>query len=508
MGDNLKIAVNSIIIFIRLCIMTVIGVYAARIVLDVLGASDYGLYNVVGGVVTLLNVVTTSMTSTTYRYIAYELGKGKEGNTNKVFNASFMVHCCFALLIVVLGYTVGDWYVYNYVNLPEGRLDDALFVFHISVFTAALSTLLVPYKGLLVAFENFTVSAIVDIIGKILYILAVIFILKQGGNKIRVYGIIQFILIVLEAIPYLLYSRAHFLSTVKFHLVKEWSVFKGMLSFSVWTLYGALSSVGRTQGSVLLINYFFGTLVNAAYAVAQQVNGFIKSFALSLNNAAVPQITKSFSGGKVERSITLASYISKYTFILMSIVAFPVMLDIDFLLGIWLKEVPEGSSLFCQWLIITNLVNCLAEGIYPIIQASGRLAPFQIVGCTYNLLGLPATWIAYKLGAPPEMTLVIFFFISFTMIFIRLIMVRHYLKISVKHIIITSYWRIFLISVPCFVLYLFYHPSNFSPLQHFIGLVCVEIFLIIDIVLLGIDKKEKALLKPYFLKMKKRLRIA
>ena len=504
MGENKRIAINSIIIFVRLCAISLIGIIASRIVLDQLGASDYGLYNVVGGIVTLLNVVATSMTSTTYRYIAYELGKGVDGNTNKVFNASFFIHSCFALLIIILGFTIGDWYLNNYVNLPEGRLEDAHFVFHWSVFTAAATTLIVPYRGLLVAFENFKVSAVVDVMGRLVYILLIIFLLKSGENKIRVYAVIHFVIVLVEAVPYILFSRSRHFSTVKFSIVRDWAVYKGMLSFSVWTLYGAVSTVGTAQGRVLLINYFFGTLVNAAFAVGQQVNGFIKSFALSLNNAAVPQITKNFSGGNVGRSISLASYISKYTFILMAFVAFPVMLDMDFLLGLWLKEVPKDSALFCSWLVLINLVQCLGEGIPPIVQASGKLAPFQLIICTFNLLGLPFTWLAFHFGAPPVATLVIFLVLNLSIVFIRLWLVYIILKLNVRPILVSSYLRVFLISIPCVLLFFIYKPSNFTVAQHIMGFVFIELFLLIDIALLGLDKQERSLVINFIQNRRKR----
>ena len=420
MNENKKIAVNSFIIFLRLCLMTFIGIFTSRIVLDKLGASDFGLYNVVGGVVLLLNIVNTSMLSTTYRYIAFELGKEGKGNTNKVFNASFAIHGSYGLLILLLGFTIGDWYVTNYINLPDGRLDDALFVFHLSLLAASINTLLVPFRGLLVAFENFSISTIIDVIAKILYFISVVFILTQSDNGLIIYGLIHTVVVIFESIGYYIYSQIKFLDIIRFRIVKEKSIYKGMFSFSVWTLYGAVSSVGRAQGSVLIINYFFGTLVNAAYAVAVQVNNFIKSFALSLNNAAVPQITKNYSGGNLNRSVDLACYISKYTFILMTLVAFPVILEMDFLLSLWLKEVPEGTTEFCQWMILISLITTIGEGIYPLVQASGKLKTFQLILCTFSLLGLPIAYIIYYLGTPPISILILFFLMTFISLFIRL----------------------------------------------------------------------------------------
>ena len=505
MNSNKRIVVNSFVIFFRLCLMTIVGLLASRIVLDKLGASDYGLYNVVGGIVLLLNVVNSSMMSTTYRYIAFELGKGSDGDTNKVFNASVFIHGCFATLIIILGYTVGDWYVNNYVNLPDGRLESALFVFHLSVFAAAVNTFLVPFRGLLVAFENFTVSAVIDVLGRVLYLFAVLFLLDIGDDKLCVYGIIQTVIVIVEAAAYYIYSRINYLDYIRFIFVREKRLYGNMLSFSVWTLYGAVSSMGRAQGSVLLINFFFGTLVNAAYAVASQVNGFIKSFAMSLNNAAVPQITKNYSGGNQNRSVYLASYISKYTFILMSLVSFPIILEMDFLLGLWLKEVPLGATAFCQWMILISLVSCIGEGIPPLVQASGKMKVFQLVGCTYNLLGLPVSYLFLYYGAPPISILVVFFIISLSMAFVRLYLVKRILQIDIMIFIRTSYVRMLQISLPLLIVFFLYDSSSFSFFQHIAGLIFLELFLILDILMLGLDKTEWSALMPYIKKTKEKI---
>ena len=168
MNENKKIAINSVVIFARLCITSVIGIFTSRIVLDALGASDYGLYNVVGGIVTLLNVVNTAMLSTTYRYIAFEVGKKKDGNTNKIFNVSLLIHAIFSIFILVVGLIVGTWYVNNYLNIPIEKISDAHFVLRVSLITSAISTLLVPYQGLLVAYEKFTLNAVIDIVSCVL----------------------------------------------------------------------------------------------------------------------------------------------------------------------------------------------------------------------------------------------------------------------------------------------------------------------------------------------------
>ncbi len=495
MNDNKKIAINSIIIFIRLVITSLIGILSSRIVLDALGASDYGLYNVVGGIVTILNVFNTAMLSTSYRFIATEMGKGQDGEVNKVFNTSFLIHAGFAVLIVLVGSFVGEWYIDNYLNVAEGKLPDARFVFHISIITTAISTLLVPYQGLITSYEKFNVLAIRDIVTKILFFAAIYFLLYTDSNRIRMYAGIQLGYNLIYNGSFYIYCKHKFKEDSKFQLYKDGKLVRRMFSFAFWTLFGAVASIGRTQGCVLLVNFFFGSIVNAAYAVATQLNTFIETFARSLNNAAIPQITKNFSGGKKERSITLTSYISKYTFILMAIVAFPVLLEADFLLGIWLKKVPEGAATFCRLMVLGGLLGTLGEGIPALVNATGRIKTYQVVYHTFNLLGLPIAWVFFRLGYHQFTILIVYCIIYFLSTFVRLILLKRIYHFDINAIINISYVRILLIAIPLLLFYLFYHPDNFSIWGHILGMTGAIVYFIIVVALLGIDRKERGIIK-------------
>ena len=191
MNDNKRIAVNSVVIFVRLCVISLVGIIASRVVLDALGASDFGLYNVVGGIVAMLNVVNSAMMSTTYRFIAFEIGKKENGDPNKVFNTSVLIHSVFAIVLVLLGVILGEWYIDNYLSVAPGKIGDAKFVFYISLTTAAISTLFVPFQGLQVAYEKFTVNALIDIISNLVRLAALYLFVYSDGNRLRIYAVIM-----------------------------------------------------------------------------------------------------------------------------------------------------------------------------------------------------------------------------------------------------------------------------------------------------------------------------
>ena len=501
MNENKKIAFNSVIIFIRLVVTSLVGIYISRIVLDALGASDYGLYNVVGGIVTMLNVMNSAMLSTTYRYIAFELGKGEQGDTRRVFNTCFQIHILFAVFILLLGLTVGEWYIDHYLNVADGKLPDAKYVFHFSLFTAALATVLVPFQGLIVAFEKFHVNAIIDIISFLFRLTIIILFIYNADNRLRLYSILQLSYNVLSCSLYLLYCLKNYFSTIQWKLYYDWKLCRAMFSYAIWTLFGALAAYGKTQGSTIIVNFFFGTIVNAAFAIANQVESFILMFARSLNNAAVPQITKNFSGGNEKRSISLTNYISKYTFLLMSIVAFPVMLEMDFLLNIWLKEIPEGAVQFCQLTVLGGLIGCLGEGIPALINATGNIRTYQIIFHTFNLLGLPVAFSLFRMGLPPNTILVVYCVIGILAAFLRILLMKVIYKFDVAQLIRVSYSKIFIISIPLSIYFFFYDCSEFSTLEHLAGLVASELFLFAVIALVGTDKKERDIIS-HFLKAK------
>ena len=251
MDANKKIAINSIVIFTRLAVISIISLVVSRLVLKALGASDFGLYNVVGGIVVLLNVINTAMITTTYRFIAYELGKREQGQINKVFCTSFVIHCIFALTVLVFGLTIGLYYVNTYLNVPDGKLGDARFILIVSVITTSISTLFVPFQGLLVAYEKFIVSTIIDISAKLFLVASVYVFLSIYHYGVRAYAIIQFFQIAITGLFYYLYSFKHYKEIIKVFIPKDIELYKNMFSFTGWTFVGASASVLKTQGSSL-----------------------------------------------------------------------------------------------------------------------------------------------------------------------------------------------------------------------------------------------------------------
>ena len=416
MSENRKIAKNSLILYIRMIITTVIGLYSSRIILSELGAEGFGLYTVVGGIVVMLNILNSSMITTSNRYIAIEIGKVEGKETNKIFNTLIIIHLSFSIVLFILIETAGVWYVKNYLNVKTSEISDALFVLHLSTITAIISTIIIPFQGLITANEKFNIRATAEILQSILNLGAVLLLIFNENNKLRTYAIYVLIIQVIIGIYYVVYARIRYYDIVKWKINRRIHEYKEISRFFGWQMIYVLGTVGVNQGGSLIMNLFFGTVINAAYGIASRVNDFVFTFVKNINQAAVPQIMKSYSGGDKERTVALIYLLPKYTYFIMLIPAVPIILSVDTILEYWLKTVPSFTAIFVILRIIHGLISCLESGFDATIDASGKIRNTKIFFTILFLLTLPVIYYLYKIGLPPY--IITFIFITSEIIFL------------------------------------------------------------------------------------------
>lgn len=487
--SNKRIAKNSLIIYIDLIISSILWLIASRFLLEALGVRDFGLYNVVGSIVILLNVVNTAMISTSYRYIAYEFGKD-DGNPNKVFNACRIVHLGLAIAIILFGLPIGIFYINHYLNVNGSNIADARFVYAVSVITCSISTYTVPHLGLITAVEQFAIKAGINIFRNILRLGLIVLLLYIDGNKLCIYSIFAFVTELVVAFSYILICKKKFLNIIKWTLVTDWRLFKEMISFAFWILLGAVARIGKTQGASLLVNFFYGTILNAAFAIANTVNGFVGMATNSLSQAAVPQITKSYSGGDINRSLTLVVYISKYTYILMLLVCIPFFMQTDFILNLWLTDVPEYSGTFVKLILLDALITCLGAGIPSLYQATGKIRVFQIALSVILLSSIFFGYIAYKLGYPPYSLLVVYCILSLIDRIVAVVLLKYKLKIDIGRLLRYSYLNSFKLTLAVVPLH-FLNALATTEIQQFMMMLITEVILILIIYAIGVNSSER-----------------
>ena len=506
-ADNKLLLKNTIILYVRLIVTSIIGLFISRFIIRSLGTSDFGLYNVVGGVVVMMAFLNIVMVTTTYRFIAFEMGKGNKDGVNKVFNISLVIHLFMALLVLVLTETVGVYYVKHYLNVAPGKLNDALFVLRFSTYATVFSILSIPYQGLITAKENFSAQATIEVIRSILGLFIAIVIVYYLGNKLKLYALLIAILSIVPSFLFIIYCNRKYSEIVKWKFQHDIIKYKEMIGFSGWVMLGAAASVGQTTGSNLIINSFFGTLLNASFGIANQVNSIVTTFAGSLGKVAIPQITKSFSGGDNDRTFNLTVYVSKYTFFLMMLPALPILLETNYILTLWLGDIPPYTVIFCQLMLINALLYSLFGGLPSLIHATGKIKYFQIIGSIISLISLPIAWVLFKNGyAPP--TIIILFIITLVInLIVSQVLLKNIIDFNIKLFLMKSYLKIVYVSVLVAPLFLIRDIFSAGLLRFILFSTFAVCWLLSAIYFAGIEKKEKDMLKQIAVKLIKRKNI-
>jgi len=408
-----------------------------------------------------------------------------------------IIHISLALAVILFAETIGTLYIQHYLNIDKESIGDAMFVFRFSVLATIITILSIPFQGLITAQEKFAVNSTIEIIVSILKLCVAIILMYYLKNRLRLYAELMALVISVPSILYFLYCRKKFAPLIAWNFQKDKSKYGEMVSFTGWILLGASASIGMLQGAALIINSFFGTLMNASFGIANQLNSFILMFSRNLSQAAIPQITKSFSEGNSNRTIQLVSYISKYSFFLLLLPALPILLETDFILKLWLGEVPEFTSVFCQLMIINALVDGISSGIPAAIHATGKIKYFQIILSSLSLLSLPIAFITFKMGYPPYSILTIYILTSSINVVVMQILLKTLINFNINNFIKTTYSRILYVVASVIPLY---YIKNLYPesLTRFIltTILSVTWFLIV-VYFIGLENRERALITSF-----------
>lgn len=492
-----RIAINTLVLYLKLIFVIAVSFLTSRLVLQALGASDYGLYNVVGGIVALFNTFGTSMVATSYRYMAVEIGKGKDGNPNMIYNTILLIHICLAVFLIFIGESIGVFYINNYLNVDISKIPDALFVLHTSLITSAFFVLTIPMNGLIIARENFLFISIIDVLSALLKIVLVFTLLYIESNKIRSYAIFMAVVQLFSPIAYQVYCFVKDKNTIKWNFNRSKSDYIEILKFTSWMFIGATAVMGQVQGAAMIINLFFGTILNAAFGLASQVQSAIMQFTTTLRQAFIPQIMKNQKSNE-GRSLDLVYAISRYSYLCMSFLIIPIILCLDSLLRIWLVEPPRYTNLFIYFMLISGLISNLAAGFDASIQATGKVKVNQIGYSLINLSLLPFMAICYQFDLPPYSNVIIMVLLAIlTVAFQCYIMKKltafcfhQYLRITVQPAIVSS----IIAFVPLYVLRSFIGDS-ILPISLFL---CFGFgWSLFTIFLFGLNLQEKKIVSEF-----------
>lgn len=396
-ASNRRIAKNTIFLYVRMLFTMGIGLVTSRVVLKVLGVDDFGVYNVVGGVVAMFGFINSSMSGATSRFLTYGLGKSDEVYLKKVFSLSLEIHIAISIIILILSETIGLWFLNNKLDIPPESMYAANWVYQCSVISAVISITQVPYNAAIIAHENMNVFAYVEILNSILKLVILSVLYAVAGNKLMIYGFLVLGVSFVVAFIYRFYCLKHY-SECRFTFTNDRALIKPIFSFFGWDLYGNLSTIMRTQGVNMLINIFFGVVANTAYGIAMQVQGAVGAFSSNIITAVRPQIIKNYASGDYNAMKHLIYASSKYIFMLLVAISIPVIIEMDFLLKIWLGEVPLYSVWLCRLSIFFLYFSTLSFIMVTGAHATGKIKIPSLINGSIYLSVVPISYIAFKHG--------------------------------------------------------------------------------------------------------------
>lgn len=401
MTNSKRIIVNTIAQYTRTIINVCLSLYSTRLILSALGQSDYGVYTVVAGIVAMLSFVTNALVTTTQRYLSFHHGKNDLEQVRIVFGNSWLIHLIIGIAISIILCALGPWITQNFLNIEETRRGAALFVYFSAVLMLFISFITAPIRALFVARENIVFTSVVDILDGILKFVIAIIISKVAYDHLITYSGLLTCIAFFNLAILSLYAATKF---PEFHLPKlkelDLHYIKGLGNFAGWTIYATGCVIARNQGISIVLNLFFGTIINSAYGIALQVLGAVQFVSTSIISAMNPQIMKAEGAGERTKMLRLCEYESKYSFLLLSIVAIPLIAEMNTVLQLWLGNVPEHAVMFCRCVLIASLCDQLSVGLTSANQAIGKLRLYNFTFYTLKLIVLLLTWICLKHHLP------------------------------------------------------------------------------------------------------------
>ena len=492
-SSNKRIVKNTIFLYVRMMVVMIVSLFTSRIILNTLGATDYGIYNVVGGIVTIVAFLNSALGGSTSRYLTFALGEGILEKQKKTFGAALNLHICIALLVLIVGETIGLWFFYEKMIIPEDRVPAALWVYQFSIVTTMISFTQVPYNASLIAHEKMSIYAYVGLYEAFSRLAIAYLITISPIDNLVFYGSLLLLNTIVVQMFYRWYAVKNF-SECRFSLVKDKALYKQLLSYGGWDLFGNLAVVCQGQGVNLLLNVFFGPVVNAARAIAFQIQGAVLQFVSNFMTAVRPQVIKNYAEGNVERMYSLTFYTAKFSHMLMLALVVPICCEIKFILHLWLgDEAPEETALFAVLVLVTYTWRTFHIAALMPYHAIGNIKTGNITIGSLMIATLPIGYVLFKIGIPAYSVFLVIFAVEIVGMFAIYWLIHNYeyfpyLDIFRKILIPSTAVTLLTIALPLYII-------NFMEEGWLrLILVCVssEITLVLSAFYIGLNKSERS----------------
>ena len=408
-----------------------IGFFTSRILLNQLGVVDFGVYNVVGSIIVLLGFLNSTLSLSTQRFINFELGNNNYQQLQKVYSSSIIIHCALAFVVFILAETVGLWFLNYHMNIPEERMVAANYVYQFSIFSAMLSLTMIPHTATIIAHEHMSQYATIGIIDVFLRFSVACMLYIIQTDKLIIYALAMFLVVLANYLTYYIYCKKKF-PECSFILSKDKQLYREMLSFSGWNIFSSISMILNGQVVSIILNVFFGPIVNAARGISTQVNGAIGGFVQNFQIAVNPRIIQTFAANEIQTFYRLINQSAKFSFFLLLIFVVPVWINIDDILQLWLGTVPEHTANFCRIVFISSLINTFSLPLATAANATGNIKVFQLACGVLEILNIPFSYLLLKLGNPPVTVYFVQLTITISTLFVRLIVLRKLVSLNIS----------------------------------------------------------------------------
>ncbi|WP_302849604.1 oligosaccharide flippase family protein [Polaribacter sp. L3A8] len=500
--NSRRIAKNTWMLYIRMIFTILISLYTSRVVLEVLGISDFGIYNVAAGFVTMFGILSNSMSNATQRFLTFEIGKNDSIQLGRVFSMSVNIHYVIAFVIVLLAETVGLWFVYNKLTIPVERHQALMWVYQFSILTFVFNVISVPYNAIIIAHEKMKVFAVIGIIEVSLKLILVFMLQWLTFDKLKLYAFLMFLVSLIIRIIYTVYCRQN-IKESKYAFFWDLNLFKKLLQFASWNLFGNSAVLMYGQGLNILLNIFFGPIINASYGIAYRLQAMVNNFVINFQTALNPQIIKSYASGDMTYMFDLIYKGAKYSLFLIFIFALPVVLETQTLLEIWLKTVPEYAAVFTQLMLINVVLSNLSGSLGVAAQATGNIKIYQIVIGILLILIIPVSFIFLKLGFNPQVVFYVSIVTSVISLFLRLLIVRGLIGIKIRDYLLEVVIRAGGVCILSIILpFCLHYYLEIGLLRLFVVSLATLFSISFFVYLLGLDATEKMFIRENIIKIK------
>lgn len=453
-SNNKRIAKNTILLYFRTLFIMAVSLYTSRVVLNVLGVEDYGIYNVVGGVVAMFSVISGSLSSSISRYITYELGHGDYERLKKVFATSVNIQVGISVVIIMLAEVFGVWFLNSKMNIPSERMPAANWVLQCSLLSFVINLISVPYNACIIAHERMSAFAYISILEAVLKLVIVYTLVVSSYDKLVTYAVLLVSVSLLVRFAYGVYCRRNFQES-RYKFVYDKPLMKEMTGFAGWSFFGNGAYLLNAQGIDILVNIFFGVAFNAARGVATQVQNAVMQFVNNFTVAINPQITKSYASGDLDYMFNLVCRGAKYSYFLLLVFVVPIVCEADYILKLWLSNVPAYAPVFLQLSLFGALMNVLGVSMQTGISATGKIKTYQLCVTLVGSLVFLISWVAFKSGCPVVATYVIYIIVFFILVFIRAELLKRQMGFPFMTFMKNVMSRIFFVTATSFILPLF-----------------------------------------------------